>query len=122
MKRAKFFLERGLSIFAQFEQDEGFASGLNLFFPAIDRFDSRQNICAGREFLCDELRRNPLGGFPIWKRTEREKNSVRHSSGWDQSFKLPHRLGAANPTATDHDVVIVNHCRLARRDRPLRFV
>src|SRR5438067_11734844 len=55
MKRAQFFLKCGLSIFAQLEEDERLIAGFDFFFPTIDRFHARQNVCARSELFCDQL-------------------------------------------------------------------
>jgi hypothetical protein len=124
MKGAKFLLKRWLSIFAHFEEDECFVSGFDFFFPAVNRFNRRQDVRAGCEFFGDELICDSLGRFAIGKRAQREKNLlICHVSGRNERFGyLPGRLGPANPAAANDNVAVVNDCGLPGRDRALRFL
>ena len=122
MKRPQLILKRRLSIFAELEKNERFASGFDFFLPAVNRFDCRQNIRAGCEPFGHEVIRNSLRGFVIRKRAQREKDFFRHSLGWDKRFAMPHRLGATDPTAADNAIVVINDSGLTGRDRALRFV
>lgn len=78
MKRSQLFLERRLPVFAELEEDKGFVSRLNFFLPAIDRFDSRQDIRACRKAFAHQLIRNAVRNFRVRKRAQREQNSLRH--------------------------------------------
>ena len=60
MERAKFFLKGRFSIFAHLEEDQRFVAGFDLFFPAIDRFDTGKNVCAGRKFFGDAKSTTPI--------------------------------------------------------------
>jgi hypothetical protein len=55
MKRAQFILESLLSLLAHFEKDKRFVSSFDLLFPAIDRFDAWQDICACGKLFPDQL-------------------------------------------------------------------
>src|SRR5437588_4482870 len=103
MKRAESFLERGLSIFAEFKEDERLISRLNFFFPAVDRFNRWQNIRTGGKFFGDELVRDSVRGLALGKSAEREQNLFRHLLSRNQCF-LP-----ANPTATNNHIALVDH-------------
>lgn len=53
MKRAHLFLERRLSILGGLEKHDDFAGGFDLFFPAIDRVNSRNDVRARGELFFD---------------------------------------------------------------------
>ena len=116
MKRSKFVLEGRLPIFAELEEDERFVSGLNFIFPAVNRFNCRQNICARSEPFTDQLIRNPPRGFGIRERAERQQNFFGHLLGENRRF------ASADPATAENDITIVNHRCLSRRHRALRFV
>ena len=64
MKRAKLFLKRRLPVFAEFEEDERFVSRFDFFFPAVNRFDRRQNIGAGRKAVRSPVDSKSGARFP----------------------------------------------------------
>ena len=53
MKGAHLFLERRLSILGGLEKHDNFAGGFDLFFPAIDRVNSRNDVRARGELFFD---------------------------------------------------------------------
>src|SRR5712692_5865474 len=79
MKSAQFFLKSNLSIFARFEKGDHLAAGLDLSFPAINRFDRRKNVRAGCELFFDQLIGNAARGLRVGKSAEREENFLGHA-------------------------------------------
>lgn len=78
MKRSQLVLKRWLSDLADFEEDEGFVSRLDFIFPAVNRFDGRQNIRASRKAFADQLIRNAARDLRVRKCAQGEQNSFRH--------------------------------------------
>jgi len=113
MKRSQLFLKCGLSIVAQFENDERLITCFDFFFPAIDRFHTGQNIRARGNLFCDQLTGDFFRRFGVWKRAERQQNFLGHL------LCESRRLASANPAATENNVVAVNYCGLSRRHRAL---
>lgn len=120
MEGSQPFLESRLSIFAYFEKSQYFVAGLDLFFPAINRFDRRENIRAGSKFFFDQLMRNFSGRLSVRKSAEREQNFRRHCLSGNQRRLA--RLASANPPATENQIALIKDCGLPGRDRLLRFV
>src|SRR5439155_26690614 len=72
MKRAQFILKCLLSIFRGLEKDDHFAGGFDLFLPAIDRVNSRNDVSTGRELFGNQRVRDTIRSLQIRKRADRE--------------------------------------------------
>jgi len=114
MKRSKFVLEGRLPIFAELEEDERFVSRLNFIFPAVNRFDGRENIRARRKPFVHQLVRNPARDLRVRKCAQREQDFFSHRLGRDGRFP------AANPATAYDNVCIVNDGSLPGCDGALR--
>ena len=80
MKGAQLFVERRLPILGGLEKHKDFASGFDLFLPAIDRVNSRNEVRARGELFFDQRLGDAIGRFRVRKSANGQQNLVRHRS------------------------------------------
>src|SRR2546423_9737310 len=116
MERAELRLKFRIARRRHFENSQRFIGGFDFALPTVNRMNLRDYVPAGGQSKLDQLTRESLSCFRIGKGAEGENYFVCHRSGRLQ------RGGAANPSAADNKIAVVNDRRLAGRNGLLRFV